>query len=229
MNNYLVATIKDWQIAAYHAKSQQLAGNWHLISDPKQLTLPMLRELNPRYIFFPHWSWLVPEEILNEFECICFHMTDVPYGRGGSPLQNLIARGHKHTQLTALRMEKTLDTGPVYLKVPLSLEGTAQQIFELSAQLTFDMIESIVKLNPEPYPQQGQVEIFQRRTPEQSQLPTQASASQIYDHIRMLDAQSYPHAFVNHGNLSIEFTNASIVDDKQVTASVTITINETEK
>ncbi len=27
-----------------------------------------------------------------KFECVCFHMTDVPYGRGGSPLQNLIIR-----------------------------------------------------------------------------------------------------------------------------------------
>lgn len=32
-----------------------------------------------------------------------FHMTNFPYGRGGSPLQNLMKRGHHTTTITALR------------------------------------------------------------------------------------------------------------------------------
>lgn len=62
-----------------------------------------LELLLPKFIFFPHWSWLIPEDIHTRFECVVFHMTDLPYGRGGSPLQNLIVRGHKETKLTALR------------------------------------------------------------------------------------------------------------------------------
>ncbi len=56
-------------------------------------------------------------------------MTDLPYGRGGSPLQNLIQRGHTSTMLTALRCGAGLDTGDVYLKQPLSLHGSAEEIF----------------------------------------------------------------------------------------------------
>jgi len=55
-------------------------------------------------------------------------MTYMPYGRGGSPLQNLIVRGYRHTKLTALRMVEEFDAGPVYLKEDLCLEGNAEEI-----------------------------------------------------------------------------------------------------
>ena len=58
-----------------------------------------------------------------------FHMTDVLYGRGGSPLQNFIIRGHKETKLTAMKCVKELDAGPVYLKEFLSLLGNAEEIY----------------------------------------------------------------------------------------------------
>ncbi len=48
-----------------------------------------------------------PKPGIRGFEKV--HMTDVPYGRGGSPLQNLIARGHTSTKLTAMRMTAEVD------------------------------------------------------------------------------------------------------------------------
>ena len=51
----------------------------------------------------------IPTEIFTSFECIVFHMTDLPYGRGGSPLQNLIVRGHKKTKVSALKVVKEVD------------------------------------------------------------------------------------------------------------------------
>ena len=60
------------------------------ILDPEDLTPERLASLDPRYVFFLHWSWKIPAEIHTRFECVIFHMSDVPYGRGGSPLQNLI-------------------------------------------------------------------------------------------------------------------------------------------
>ena len=57
-------------------------------------------------------------------------MTDLPYGRGGSPLQNLIIiRGLKTTKITAFKCVAEIDVGPVYLKKTLSLEGNAQDIY----------------------------------------------------------------------------------------------------
>lgn len=213
MTNYVVATVKDWNIARFHERAPGMEGDWHLVTDRAELTLMRLRELQPRYVFFPHWSWIVPDEILEAFECVCFHMTDVPFGRGGSPLQNLIARGHKDSKLTALRMTAELDAGPVYEKRPLDLSGTAHEIFERASHLTWESIAEIVRTNAEPSPQTGEATTFKRRAPEMSALPPSGTLEDLYDHVRMLDAPSYPHAFLVHGDFEIHFTDATLRED----------------
>lgn len=119
-------------------------------------------------------------------------MTNVPYGRGGSPLQNLIMRSHTKTMLSALRMVKELGAGPVYLKRPLSLEGRAEDIFVRAADLIYDLIPEVITEEPVPVPQRGETVIFRRRKPEESRLPQQGDAAALYDFIRMLDAPTYP-------------------------------------
>jgi methionyl-tRNA formyltransferase len=214
MNNYIVATIKEWNRSQFDKRVHNYPGNWFLIDDKKELTIEKLRKLNPKYIFFPHWSWIVAENILREFNCVCFHMTDLPYGRGGSPLQNLIIRGHQTTKLTALKMTNQLDAGPIYLKKELSLLGDATDIFIRSSELTFDMIEHIFEHEPTPVSQVGEVVDFLRRTPEQSQLDSNICLEDFYNTVRMLDADTYPKAYIRFGNLKLEFTAASKVGNE---------------
>ena len=225
MKNFVVAAIKEWNADAFKRHSEDLQGDWYFVNSPDELSIEFLKQTQPRYIFFPHWSWLVPEEITDNYECVCFHMTDVPYGRGGSPLQNLITRGHKNTKLTALRMSTELDAGPVYGKIDLSLEGSAQAIFERAAELVYNLIEKIIDAEPEPIEQQGEVVLFQRRSPEQSKFPQSCDLNQLFDHVRMLDAESYPHAYIEYGNFKLEFTNAS-KQDEELECSVKITKNK---
>lgn len=81
---YLFATIKPWNLAAIARASAAFPGPVGVLSERAELTVERLRQMRPRYVFFPHWSWIVPEQILSEFECVCFHMTDVLHGRDGS-------------------------------------------------------------------------------------------------------------------------------------------------
>jgi len=223
--SYIVATTKPWNINAFNSYSKSLPGKWTLIKSPDELTLSHLANINPEYIFFPHWSWRVADEIFTKYNCVCFHMADVPYGRGGSPLQNLIQRGHTETQLTALKMVEKLDAGAIYCKRPLSLIGSAKAIYEDMAKLAYEEIEYIIHNNPEPKPQIGKAVWFERRTPDQSSIPENHSPSMVYDHIRMLDADTYPRAFLNWDKLRFTFENASINSTKnEVTATVRITL-----
>lgn len=223
MNNYLVVTIHSWNIEQYHQYSQILSGNWHLISAKDELTLNKIDKIKPKYIFFPHWSWIVPEEITRKYTCICFHMTDLPFGRGGSPLQNLIIRGIEQTKVSALKMTKELDAGPIYLKMPLSLTGSAEQIFLRLAKVITQMISEIITNSPTPTKQQGEIVYFKRRTAAQSKIPADLSAKELYNFIRMLDAPSYPKAFIQKDNYKLTFSNARLVENK-VTAEVTFTL-----
>jgi methionyl-tRNA formyltransferase len=195
------------------------------VRERNELTSDALQRLAPSFVFFPQWSWLIPADIHTRFDCVIFHMTDLPYGRGGSPLQNLIVRGHKDTQLSALKCVAKLDAGPIYLKRPLSLAGTAEEIFARAAQLMEEMIADIVLHRPEPSPQAGAVVEFQRRRPEDGNLSALQDLEQVYDFIRMLDGEGYPPAFLECGQLRLEFAAASLQragDETLVEAKVTI-------
>ena len=221
---YIVLGSKSWNREIFETELRPLPGNWIFIATPDELTLEKLHTLKPRYLFFLHWSWIVPPEIVNGFECVCFHMTDVPYGRGGSPLQNLILRGHRETKLTALRMVEALDAGPVYLKQPLSLEGTAADILARASALSVAMIKTILADQPAPQPQSGDITLFKRRKPADSAIPPVDSSEKLYDFIRMLDGEGYPPAYIDHAGFRYEFTRASLHNGR-VVATVNITPN----
>lgn len=192
-----------------------------------ELSFENLVQINPEFIFFPHWSWIVPENIYSTFDCVIFHMTDLPYGRGGSPLQNLIVRGHEETVMSAIKCVKGLDAGPVYLKRQLSLKGTAEEILKKASKLIEEMIVDIVKNKPLPKPQQGKIVEFQRRQPKDGDLSPLKELSHVYDYIRMLDAEGYPAAFLKTDNLLIEFSDACI-GNECVEAKVRIRRNDDE-
>ena len=215
MNSYLVATIKEWNINQYILASKKFTGNWFLINDPSELKLETLKKINPKYIFFPHWSERVPSEIIRNYECICFHETDLPFGRGGSPIQNLIVRGFKTTKISAIKMTDELDAGPIYLKKKLSLEGNAEEIFIRSSEIIFGMIKYIINNEPKPIPQEGEIVIFKRRRPEQSIITKEITTiKELYDFIRMLDAEGYPKANIVFNSFKMEISNPILRHNK---------------
>ena len=93
---------------------------------------------------------------------VIFHMTDLPYGRGGSPLQNLIQRGCTSTMISALRCEAGLDMGDIYLKQSLSLLGSTEEIFLGADEVMEVMIEKIVREEHIAMPQEGEAVLFSR-------------------------------------------------------------------
>lgn len=203
-----VACSKIWDKNLTERLQKQLGVEIILISEKDQLTKENLKRLSISKIFFPHWSFIIKPEIFEEFECIIFHMTDLPYGRGGSPLQNLIVRGHKNTKISALRCSAGIDTGPIYLKKDLSLAGTAQEIFSRATEIIETMIVEIYQNKLSPVDQAGEVVLFDRRKPEDSNLSGIHDLEKIYDYIRMLDAEGYPKAFLETQGVRYEFHSA---------------------
>lgn len=210
---FIVAAMHKWNRRVFDDLIRPLPGVWEFVDSRQGLVHALNGGPAPRYIFFLHWSWKVPDEITEGHECVAFHMTEVPYGRGGSPLQNLILRGHRETKLTALRMTADFDAGPVYIKLPLNLEGTAVEIYERASRLAVTGIKEIVEKRIQPVPQQGEPTVFRRRTPEESRVPPGLTKAQLYDFIRMLDAPGYPPAFIEHEGYRIELCSAKLKED----------------
>ena len=145
-------------------------------------------------------------------------MTDLPYGRGGSPLQNLILNKIYKTKISAIKVEKDLDSGLVYLKRNLNIEnGSAEKIYKRVSNIVFfKMIPFILKYKLIPKTQQGKIVTFKRRNPSDSDLLKAKinNLRDICDFIRMLDAEGYPKAFINKNGLKISFSNIHRLNNK---------------
>jgi methionyl-tRNA formyltransferase len=208
----IIATTKQWNI--YEAKrfiSTFKRLKVLIITGKEELAYERIARINPEFIFFPHWSWKIPKEIFKNYKCIVFHMTDLPYGRGGSPLQNLISRGIEKTKISAIEVTMGLDEGPIYTKRSLKLSGSAQDIYIRASKIIFgNMIPYIIKNCPNPVKQKGKVVVFKRRVPSQSNLKTNKSLKSIYDQIRMLDAEGYPNAFLDAKDFTVKFRCANM-------------------
>ena len=55
MDNIIVATVKEWNIKNYFSLSEKYKDKmkFNLITDPSELTYESLKNINPKYIFFP--------------------------------------------------------------------------------------------------------------------------------------------------------------------------------
>lgn len=208
--NVVIATIKSWNIN--NVNKMNIEGTKiFLIDDKEKLSKELLDEIKPAYVFFIHWSWYVPKEIYDKYKCVVFHPADVPFGRGGSPIQNLIVRGYTDTVISAIAVGRELDCGDVYMKCDLSLNGTVEEILmRMSQKVCFYMIPEIIKTKIVPERQMGEVVTFARRKPKDSEIDFNKNMQEIYDLIRMLDGEGYPRAYIDIGQYRLEFNRAAL-------------------
>ena len=119
-------------------------------------------------------------------------------------------------------MVKEIDAGPIYLKKTLSLNGLAEEIYIRSSKIVFEMIESIIVNNLQPKNQEGTPTIFKRRDPSQSYISEEINnLEELFDFIRMLDAEGYPSAKFIYNGFIFEFRRPAYRTDK-INASVEI-------
>ena len=206
----LICNSKNWFALDEKNKSRF---ETKFVTKEKDLEVSFISDFNPEYIFFVHWNWKVEKEIYDNFKCVVFHTSPLPYGRGGSPIQNLILEGFESTPVCALEMTSSLDAGPIYSKVDVSLQGSLSKIFERINVATNNLIFELVDNNLVPREQQGKPHIFTRLTESNNEIPKELSLKQFYDRVRMLDHKDYPNAFIFHGKMKIEFFSAECQED----------------
>jgi len=193
----------------------------YLLSSPKKLTINYLKRKKPEIIFFPDWSWIIPNEIISNYKCICFHESNLPKFRGGSPIQNQIIRGITKTKTTAFIMNEKIDAGDIILQKNLSLEGSIQEIFSRMSENDYSLILKIINGKYKRRKQSGKPTTYSRRKPKESELKSlNRSINYLYNFIRMLE-DPYPNAFIRIGKQKLIFKKA-IYNNKKLSLEVKI-------
>tara|TARA_B110000444_G_C18841546_1_gene599266 strand:- start:15 stop:1127 length:1113 start_codon:yes stop_codon:yes gene_type:complete len=202
-------------------KNKVINKNSEIIRSKKELSYKKVCEIEPDFIMFPHWSYMVPDQIINNYKCICFHSSPLPLGRGGSPIQNMILEGFEETQVCSLLMERELDAGPIYLRTKVNLTGNLDEILIRIYDAIAKQIKVFKRKELIPKLQKGKTHKFKRLTIKDNVINFNKDINSIFDQIRMLDSDLYPDPFINNGDYLINFSNAKL-NDESIIANVKI-------
>lgn len=117
------------------------------VNDPEYLA--HLRELAPDLVVVVSFGQLLKEELLElpRLGCLNVHASLLPKYRGASPIVSAILNGETRTGVSFMRMEKGLDTGPVYSRLELEIGSrmTAPELEQALAELAGERIGGCIR------------------------------------------------------------------------------------
>jgi methionyl-tRNA formyltransferase len=180
----------------------------------------------PDWIFFFHWSKIVPKEIFDNNKCVVLHTGNLPKGRGGSPIQNQILDGILESKVNAIVMGAELDAGDVYCSLPITLQGSLTDIWLSFVDRSYELIKKCIIENPEPIKQIGEPQIYKRNKNNRLPLTESDDLIEIHKFIQMLDGEGYPNAFLEVGDFRLEFFRSKMNDGNILSDVIIRRINE---
>lgn len=133
----------------------------------------ILKGSNIELMFCYGWSWLIPDDIVGDCDCICLHPSMLPEYRGGSPIQNQIFDGVLESGVSVIKMNSGVDTGPIYKQVEIHLDGPIEEVFKritsAGSAISRDLIHDYVNNDLFFYEQDHQrATVVRRRRPSDS-------------------------------------------------------------
>jgi methionyl-tRNA formyltransferase len=124
-----------------------------------------LHTLKPDLIVVVAYGQILPPEVLAlpPFGCVNVHGSLLPRWRGAAPIQWALLAGDEVTGISLMKMDRGLDTGPVFSQTPYPLsprdtcEGVIHALAHLGAQQLVTCLPGYVAgtLVPTPQPDQG--------------------------------------------------------------------------
>jgi len=148
---------------------------------------------------------LVPASVLAlNKKNIVVHASDLPQGKGFSPLQWQIAEGRNEIVLTLFEVVEAVDAGPYYLKETMRFDGS-ELLEELHRKMARAIIDLCVRFvaqyhELQPIEQSGAESFYRRRTAADDELDVNKTIAEQFDHLRIANNDTYPLYFNYKGN-----------------------------
>ena len=145
-----------------------------------------------------------PETLARSRHNLVVHQSDLPRGRGWSPLAWQVLEGRNEIPVCLFEAEEGLDEGDVYYRAVIRLEGH-ELVDELRRAQAASAIELCLRFAREypdvaATPQEGEPTYYARRTPADGRLDPSASLAEQFDLIRISDNERYPVYFELRGH-----------------------------
>lgn len=147
---------------------------------------------------------IVPPSVLSlNKNNIVVHASDLPKGKGFSPMQWQIAEGQNGITLTLFEVVEKVDAGPYYIKDVLKFDGT-ELLNELREKMAMKIIDMCLQYvnnygRITAMEQSGEESFYRRRTVADDELDINKTIAEQFNHFRIADNEAYPLYFYYKG------------------------------
>lgn len=136
---------------------------------------------------------------MNKYNLVV-HESNLPLGKGWSPLTHQILEGKNKIPIILLEADKEFDSGDILLKDYIRLNGTEliDEIRIIQAEKTFKLIETFLldHKNIKGIKQSGVETFYPKRSPSDSELDKNKSLIENFNLLRVVDNHRYPGYFI---------------------------------
>ena len=157
--------------------------------------------------FFLGCERIVPPEALAMHKHnLVVHASDLPKGKGWSPLTWQILEGKNEIPVSLFEAAKEVDSGPIYARRTMSLRGTEliDEMRQALGRIAFELCEDFLARYPgiigQAVRQSGDSTFYPRRTPADSRLNPDLPIRDQFGLLRVADNERYPCYFELDGD-----------------------------
>lgn len=158
------------------------------------------------FVFYLGCGQIVPHSILKKNRHnLVVHESDLPKGKGWSPLTWQILEGKNEVPVCLLEAAEPVDSGKIYLRDTMKFNGSelVGELRKTQADTTIRMCLRFVREYPviadKGVRQDGESTFYRRRSKEDSRLDLDKTIRQQFNLLRVVDNERYPAFFEING------------------------------
>jgi methionyl-tRNA formyltransferase len=193
---------RSWFVSFADELKEKLSrfGSVDLLSDSNQIP-----QSNDVAFLLSCEKKVIPEILCRSRSNIVVHASELPKGKGMSPLTWQILEGKNQIPLTLFEAVEAIDAGPVYLRAHLDFQGNEllHEMQNAVGKKILEMCASFLNNWPQILSQgaiqTGKPSFYKKRKPEDSRLDPNLSLAKQFNLLRVVDNDRYPAFFEWNG------------------------------
>ena len=154
---------------------------------------------NYDYVFVLGYTKILPKSFIERNKlAMVIHESNLPEGKGFSPLQWQILQNKNIIKINLIKLESKVDSGDIILTDNLKLNGSElyDEIRKKQAEVTFKLIDKFLNQKISCYKKQkGKKTFFRKRTPVDSKIDIKKSLKKNFNLLRICNNQKWPAFF----------------------------------
>jgi len=205
INEYVPELILDWL-----SKDFEIRWSHDAVSLPKG-----------NICFYLSYGKIVSSNLLkNHRNNLVVHASDLPKGRGWSPLTWQIIEGKNSIPVTLFEAAESVDSGRIYKKIFINFLGTElidemrKAIAKSTVELCSYFVENYPDIADNGIEQKGESTFYSRRKPEDSYIDPNVALNEQFNLLRTVDNDNYPAWFkINDDYFTIKILKSESLNE----------------